>query len=161
MISAAAELAPERFLRLVYLAAYLPVDGDSIASLGRHDPDSLLPHATKVSLLGGKLTITAPQAPSVFYNDCATNTIAHALSRLVPESVRPSITRIRLKNNRFGAIPKSYIRLTEDRAITPQLQDWMLRRQPCQRIVSLPASHSPFFSLPTELAEKILEVSAD
>ncbi len=32
-ISAAAELAPERVRLLVYLAAFLPRDGDSIASL--------------------------------------------------------------------------------------------------------------------------------
>lgn len=161
MISAAAELASERFARLIYLSAFLPIDGDSIATMSRHNEGTMLPSATRVSLLTGRFRILPAGAPPVFYGDCPPTQIDEALSRLVPESVRPSMGKLRLSPDRFGRVPRAYIRLTEDRAITPTFQDWMLARQPCQRVASLAASHSPFLSMPAVLARTLIEIGRE
>jgi pimeloyl-ACP methyl ester carboxylesterase len=158
IISAASELAPERFTRLVYLSAFLPADGDSIVSMSRHNAGSELSRATHVSLIRGRLSILGTAAGPVFYGDCAPEMIAQATGRLAPESLRPSFQRISLSRERFGRVPRSYIRLTEDRAITPAFQDWMLSRQPCERVQSLESSHSPFLSMPAALASAIRSV---
>jgi pimeloyl-ACP methyl ester carboxylesterase len=160
MISGAAEIAPESFERLVMLSAFLPVSGDSIASLSAHNQDTALPSATAVSLIRGQLRILADAAAPVFYGDCTAAMVAWATARLSPESVRPSMAKITLTDGRFGSVPRSYIRLAQDRAITPSFQDWMLSRQPCERTITLEASHSPFLSMPDELMRAIEEAAS-
>lgn len=160
MISQAAEQAPERFERLVYVSAFLPKNGDRVVDFSRRNVGSELVSATRVSLWRGLLEIIPSQAERVFYHDCAPGDVARALAQLVPESLRPSMTRIRLSAERFGSIPRSYIRCSHDRALTLQLQDWMIGRQPCQRVETLAASHSPFLSQPAELCDAIESVSA-
>jgi pimeloyl-ACP methyl ester carboxylesterase len=156
VISAAAERAPELFERLVYLSAFLPSSGDSMASLGKQDKHSDLSKGTRVSLFRGLVSIGPPQnAANVFYGDCTPEQLAWTQQRLIGESLRPSITKISLSSARFGAIPRSYIRCTLDRALSIQLQDLMIAKQPCDRVVTLEASHSPFLSMPDQLAKAI------
>lgn len=155
IISAAAEAAPDLFQRLVYLSAFLPVTGDSIASLSPHNTGSALATATHLSLWRGQLTILPATAAPVFYGDCEQADVAHAVSRLTVESLRPSLARIQLTMHRFGQVPRAYIRLTDDQAIMPAFQDFMLNRQPCERVLTLPTSHSPFLSKPLDLADAI------
>lgn len=155
VISAAAEAAPDHFARLIFLSAFLPCDGDSIATFARQNHGSALPGATQISMLKGSFRILTHAAQPAFYHDCPDADVAATLPRLSPEALRPSLTRIRLTEARFGRVPRSYIRLTEDRVLVPGLQDWMLARQPCDRVVSLPSSHSPFFSMPDALTDAI------
>lgn len=155
VISAAAELAPAAFERLVYLSAFLPRHGDSVASLGAEDTDSDLARAVHASMLTGTVTINPQTCGPVFYGDCSAEDLDWARARLVPESLRPSITKIRLSDARFGRAPRSYIRCTQDRALSIQMQDRMIGRQRCERVVTLDASHSPFLSMPERLAHAI------
>lgn len=157
VISAAAEVAPERFARLVYLAAFLAIDGDSIASLSTLDKHSDIATATNLSWLKGQLTIDPATARPVFYGDCGDADVAWASARLAPEPIRPSLAKLRL-GERFQAIPRSYVRCTADRALSIQFQDAMIARQPCQRVASLDASHSPFLSMPDRLAATLQSV---
>lgn len=160
VLSAAAELAPDRFARLVYASAFLPLSGDSIASMSRHNAGSDIASATRVSLLKGTLAISGPDAGAVFYGDCRPELVAQSCARLVPESLRPSFQRVRLSQARFGRIPRSYIRLAQDRVLSLAFQDWMLARAPCQRVLTLEASHSPFLSMPDTLAQTIARALA-
>lgn len=54
-----------------------------------------------------------------------------------------------------------YIECLRDRAIPPRTQQQMYTRLPCQRVMSLETSHSPFFSAPEKLAAELLSVLAD
>ncbi len=60
---------------------------------------------------------------------------------------------------RWGRVPRSYLRLTGDRALTPVTQDLMIaeadRLTPNNpfAVHSLPGGHSPFVTRPAELAE--------
>lgn len=158
VISAAAEMAPERFVRLVYLAAFVPADGDSIASLSTLDKHTDIARATRVSWLKGQLAIRPETAQPVFYGDCSHADFAWVKPRLVPEPVRPSLGKLRL-GPRFDRVPRSYIRCTQDRAISVQFQDAMLARQPCKRVATLDSSHSPFLSMPDQLVAALQSVS--
>lgn len=155
VISAAAELAPGAFGRLVYLSAFLPRSGESMAGIGAEDSESDLAKAVRVSMLAGTVTIVPETCGPVFYGDCSAADLDWVRARLVPESLRPSLTKVRLTDARFGAAPRSYIRCTLDRALSIQMQDRMIARQPCDRVVTLEASHSPFLSMPEALAHAI------
>ena len=159
VISAAAEKVPEQIERLVYVAAFLPRSGDSMVSLGREDTDSSLPNSTITSVLRGTFTIKPTALAQVFYNDCTPEDIAQAQGELVPESIRPSFGKVSLSAQRFGSVPRSYIRCTDDRAISLTMQDLMISRQGCEHVATLKSSHSPFISMPEQLVEAILQVS--
>ena len=159
VISAAAERIPDQIERLVYVAAFLPRSGDSIVSLGREDTDSWLPNSTTTSVLRGTFTIKPTALAQVFCDDCTPEAIAQAQRELVPESIRPSFGKVSLSSRRFGSVPRSYIRCTDDRAISLKMQDLMISRQGCEHVATLKSSHSPFISMPEQLVEAILQVS--
>lgn len=157
VISAAAEAAPELFARLIYLSAFLPRTGDSLASIAAEDTDSDLHGAAHMSWLRGVVTIKADRLRPVYYGDCGDAEIDWVRTRLVPESVRPSLAKARL-SDRFQSVPRAYIRCTQDRGLSVQMQDRMIERQPCDRVATLGASHSAFVSMPDQCAAALLSV---
>lgn len=157
VISAAAEIAPELFARLVYVSAFLPVDGDSLASIAAMDKHSDLPGASRVSWLKGIVTIKPDRLGPVYYGDCSEADLDWVRPRLVAESVRPSVTKVRL-TARFQSVPRSYIRCTRDRGLSIQMQDRLIERQPCERVATLDASHSPFLSMPDRFVAALSSV---
>ena len=78
---------------------------------------------------------------------------------LTREPVRPAITTLKLTEDRYGSVPRAYIRLTQDRAVSPYLQDLVIEKTGADRVESLSASHSAYFSKPVELADKILSLA--
>jgi hypothetical protein len=63
------------------------------------------------------------------------------------------ITPLQLTEKNYGRVPRVYIECTEDKAVTPFIQNKMYTEMPCEKVYSLPTSHSPFFSRPKELVE--------
>jgi pimeloyl-ACP methyl ester carboxylesterase len=158
VIAQAAEAAPQAFERLVFLSAFMPVSGDSLASLIAMDKESDLHGAARLSWLRGSVTIVPDRFRPVYCGDCSDADVAWAEARLAPEPARPSLARVTLTAGRSGSVPRAYVRCTEDRALSVQMQDRMIARQPCDRIVSLPASHSPFLSMPEQTAAALMSV---
>lgn len=66
---------------------------------------------------------------------------------------------------KWGRIPRAFIRCTEDYAIRPALQDRMIRGADAltpgnkTQVASISASHSPFLSMPVALADAITQVA--
>jgi hypothetical protein len=69
-------------------------------------------------------------------------------------------TPIRCTPARWGAIPRSYITCSDDRALTLQGQREMLERVGFERVVEMSGSHSPFFAQPALLAARLAELAA-
>ena len=158
VIAAAAEKAPELFERLVFLSAFLPVSGDSLVSLGAQDKECELAGAVSISWLKGLVTINSNRLHHVYCGDCSDTDLAWVQSRIVPESLRPSLEKVILTKARFQSVPRSFIRCAQDRALSIQMQERMIERQPCQHVATLQASHSPFMSMPEKLATAIKAV---
>ncbi|PPC73963.1 alpha/beta hydrolase [Pokkaliibacter plantistimulans] len=158
-ISAAAERAPTLLQRLIYLCAFLPEQGDSIASLNAllddHDtPDMVLVEQSRASQL------TPDAIASTFMHDCDAALIDWASPQFRPQALSPITTPVSLSATHFGVVPRDYICCLQDQAIDIQLQRKMLERSPCQRIVKLNSSHSPFFSQPWELTQCLHRLAA-
>lgn len=153
-MSAATELEPTLFKRLIYLSAYLPADGDRLITLGGRDKASRVGGATRTSLLQGFISIKPEASGPVFYGDCSEEQVAWASKLLVKEPLRPAFDKIIL-TDRFATIPRSYIRCTRDRVVSSAFQDEMIGAQRCEKVASLESSHSPFLSMPDQLADAI------
>lgn len=156
--SQAAERHHERIEHLVYLAAYLLADGETVLDHAVHDVDSLVLPNLFFDPHGHWDMLNAEAYEPALYADCAVEDIALAHSLLIPEPALPSRTPIKISDGRYGTIPRTYIELLQDRAVTPTLQKRMHSAIPCE-IRSMDASHSAYFSKPDELARHLNEIA--
>jgi len=152
-ITEAAERAPERIAKLVYLCAFIPRDGESLLSVaGQSDPADV---AMETIFSGDGLSVTVADASikAGFYADCSDQDVAFAKARLRPLPVQPAATPVHTTAERFGRVPRVYIECTEDRAIPIARQRAMAAAFPPIEVHTLSTSHSPFFSAPDALAD--------
>ena len=169
--SQAAEARPDRIRKLVYLASYLPPIGDT-PPLGQsrdgwaRDPDSLLwaRQGVVVNREGGWDMLKREIYREALYADCSEDDIALAYALLTPEARGPNSpteTPLRTTAGNFGRIPRIYIELTQDRAVTWAAQKRMYEATPCERVLTIEASHSAYFSQPDQLTKHILAAGDD
>jgi pimeloyl-ACP methyl ester carboxylesterase len=153
VITQVAEERPENIQTLVYLTAFLPQNGESLLQIARTNSDSLLTPNLMVNEEQGYLTFKE-RAPlkEIFYADCPDEVVARAKSLLVRQAIAPMATPVRITAEHFGRVPRVYIECLRDRTISPSIQKMMYMATPCQTILSMETSHSPFFSAPQELA---------
>jgi pimeloyl-ACP methyl ester carboxylesterase len=162
VVSRAAELAPGAIACLVYLAAFLPTPGVSLAELMRRIPPRPESEGSLQLSEDGSLSSIAPDAVRrIFYNDTPDPLVARAAQLSGPEPMASFTSPARTSWERWGKIPRYYIECTKDRAIAPRLQEIMYSEAPCRRVFSLSSDHSPFYSAPGELAACLLDVAAD
>jgi pimeloyl-ACP methyl ester carboxylesterase len=157
-ITAAAERAPKRIARLVYLAAYVPLSGLSLVEMRKRGPRQPLLEAMVRSDDGITVGLEPAQIAAKFYHDCPEGTLDYARERLVPEPLRPTETPLDV-TERSAAIPASYILCEDDRAVPPEYQAEMASRLDGRH--GLPCGHSPFFARPAELAELLARISEE
>jgi pimeloyl-ACP methyl ester carboxylesterase len=147
---------------LVYVAAFLPVQGERLARLARQDADSQLTKQIKVDPLRGVLRLKNDGLDEIFYHDYKGDDLEALLQRFVPEPLRPGLAKVKL-TQRFHDTPKYYIQCALDRAISPTYQEWMCSRYGIAASAVLDTGHMPTRTDPDGLAEllkSIVEESA-
>ncbi|MBM4779564.1 MAG: alpha/beta fold hydrolase [Archangiaceae bacterium] len=159
LATALAEARPAAVKRVVYLASFMLRSGERVADFFPKDEGSLLRQHVKVN----RLSVTDSLRPQIWreglYADCSEDDVALASSLLCAEPSWPALTRVRTTPARFGTVPRAYLRLTQDRAVSPAMQDRLIEALPPQRVESIEASHSAYFSKPDALVRAILSVS--
>ena len=157
-ITRAAQIDPSRIARLVYLCAYTPWPGLSLAEMRRLADEQPLVPAIRKAADGVTMTFDPKMAPALFYHDCPPETVAFALDHLCPQPIAPMETA--LPDDARVTVPRSYIVCRDDRAIPPALQDRMAAELPQADRFALPSSHSPFFAMPGALADLLDAIAA-
>jgi pimeloyl-ACP methyl ester carboxylesterase len=159
VISRAAEAVPDQIERLVYLTAYLPQSGVSLASLARRDMETATA-SERVEIDGVEcFTISRDAARRAFYQDVSDADFETAMARIGPEPVSIFREKAVFTKDRFDRVPRVYIHCTQDKAIGYTLQREMVRDTPCASVLTLESGHSPFVTMPQELAEALLSLS--
>jgi pimeloyl-ACP methyl ester carboxylesterase len=146
IITQVAEYRPERIRLLIYLTAFLVASGEPMFQLGK---ESILMPNVILSEDQSYSTVRADAIEKIFYDDCSDEDVALAKSLLLQPSV--SLVPSKITEQNFGRIPRVYIECLQDKTITPSRQKEMYTRLPCQKVISMNTSHSPFFSAPKEL----------
>lgn len=157
--SSLAERAPEKIARTIYLASFMLPSGKRVLDYVP-DKQSLLIDKVEVNRLGLWDWLKPEAYRSALYADCSDDDIALARALLTREPVRPALTRLKLSEARYGRVPRAYIRLTQDFAVSLALQDRLLKETPVDRVESIEASHSAYFSQPDLLAAAILKLAS-
>jgi pimeloyl-ACP methyl ester carboxylesterase len=175
-ITQAAEAVPELIERVVYLAAYVPAKSATGAELA-----SLPEGASSISgaiLVGdptqtGAMRIDPRNADPDYvekgrlalYGDVSTAEYLRFAAYFNPDlPLAVAFDDARGTPGRWGRIPRTFVRTTEDRTVPPALQDRMIAEAdeltPGNRfdVRSLPSSHSAFASMPDRLAAVLAEL---
>lgn len=152
-ISGAGEAIPERIGKLVYLAAFLPKDGESMLKMIEVVTQFQEPSVVGASTSSDGAHVFPPDAArQMFYNICAPDIADRAVARLRPQAEGPLADPLQLSPGRWGAIPKTYIVCLRDRALPTPAQHWSCERAPEVKKRVMDTDHSPFYSDPEGLA---------
>jgi pimeloyl-ACP methyl ester carboxylesterase len=140
--------------RLVYLAAVIPLPGESFVSQVQNDPAMY-----RADFLRVRPPIDPAVAQHYLFHDCAPNIIPWAVSTLRMMYAKQAIIE-KSPLTKWPEVPSSYLSCTKDRTINP---DWWeraagerLRADP----IRIDAGHAPFVSRPKELAQALTSLSS-
>ena len=158
MISQAAEYRPDKIEKLVYLAAYLIPNGKTQREYSIQDTQGVLKPFVRMNDDSSAHTLDPVIYKEGLYADCDEYITDLAKFLLSEEPMESGITPLQLTEENYGRVPRVYIECTEDKAVTPVIQRKMYTEMPCEKVYSLPTSHSPFFSKPKELVDILCEL---
>ena len=156
VISAVAERVPKRIAMLVYLTAFLLLDGETLLEVAQAADSSLVVPNIVVADDQASMTVPGDAAQEAFYGECSPEDVVLASMLLAPEAIAPNSTPLRVTDSRFGSVPRVYIECLRDKAIPVALQRRMAHNSPCEIVASLDSDHSPFLSTPGPLVDHLL-----
>ena len=157
VISEVASQAPSRVEKLIYVSGLLLEPGQTVHEIVANDTEALLLSAFDIN---EDVTVATPRpeaAANVFYHDCGAASIALAAALLVPHAIAPNAYPA---SSQPDGVPRVYIECSLDRTITLRTQKAMHAAVGCDRVVTLKSSHSPFFSMPKDLASHLHALSS-
>ncbi len=155
VITQAAEECPDQIKMLVYVCAYLPGNGETLADWLQRNTESRLPAGLVFAADRSYSTVRPEAAREIFYNDCSDEDVARAQSLLGPQPSAPSRAPLKTTPENYGRLPKVYIETLRDQAIPTSLQRRMYSAVSISRIITMDTSHSPFFSAPEALVARL------
>lgn len=156
VITQTAEYRPEKIKNLVYLTAFLLGNGEFLLQLAEGDTETLVLPNLIMAEDQSYATVRDEAIKEAFYGDCSDEDVARAKSLLVPQAAAPLATPVNTTEEKFGRVPRVYISCLRDKAIAPALQEKMYKALPCEKVISMDTSHSPFFSAPELLVGHLL-----
>ena len=158
VISTAAEKVPDAIGGLIYLAASLLPDRQTMTGAWRAFTDQpaiwVSPDAEGLSF-----TITEGVYHRLFCPMSDAETAAWGEARLRPEPIASFTTPIRTSAENFGRAPRAYIETTRDLIIPLAFQRSMQAALPCGQVATLESDHLPFFAMPERLADVLASLA--
>jgi pimeloyl-ACP methyl ester carboxylesterase len=155
VISAVAEQEPKKVKTLVYLAAYLPHDGDSLVSMAQKDADAKIGPHLQIQKEKGIASIEYSSRADLFANG-GPEALRQAIPDLIlDEPLAPLATPVKVTDANFGKVDKVYIHTALDQVISPAFQAQMVASTPVRAEYTLQTGHTPFLTDPEGLAAAI------
>jgi len=176
-LSAVGEAAPELVKRLVYLTAFVPVTFNNVLAYLQQPnfassqvpplfvADPAFVGCARINHRSADAAYVAADK-SAFYGDVATPAFQAVANLLTPdEPIQAFTTPVVVTPQRWGRLPRTFIRCTEDRAIPITVQDQMIfdadgytpRNRFQQK--TLHTSHSAFAAAPQALTDLLISLA--
>jgi pimeloyl-ACP methyl ester carboxylesterase len=158
VISQVAEHFPEKINRLVYLAGFLPQNGETLLSIAKLQKPTKA--TVDLNFVSEEQAIYFPisNMRAFAYHRCEASVFEALLPLFCVEPLQTWVTPVQNTTHRFGRVPRVYIECADDRAITLASQQRMNQQSPCT-IFRLDCDHSPFYSDPRGLAAILLKLA--
>jgi pimeloyl-ACP methyl ester carboxylesterase len=153
IISQVAEEIPSKIKKLIYVAGFIPVSGQSVLALASTDTASVLGANLVPSADHLTLGVVSDQRVNSFILDGTEAEQSLVLANFKPEPAIPLTDSVVLTAANYGSVRKYYIKTLMDHAITPMLQNRMLAATPgFASVYQMNTSHSPFLVKPDSVA---------
>jgi len=160
IVSQVAEEIPNKIEKLVYICAFLPKNGDSAIGLMQSDDEGELLAKVVFSECQTFATINEEDIHNIMLHDAESKQVDKWIPKLsMKQATQPFMAPIRLSEDRFGTVPKYYIRSSLDKVLSVQLQDQMIKNWKVNKVFTLESGHFPLISMPEKLASTIKEIS--
>lgn len=156
VITQAAARCPEGIARLVYVAAFLPSDGQSLIDLTEL-PEAAGDQVQANLVVNGDppvATMPAQAARDALFHCCDDEQAAWGIARLGAQAVAPFTHPVALAgaaSAAFAALPRAYVTCLQDQAVRPALQRRMLEAAGCDPVIEIDTDHCPWVSRADEL----------
>ena len=162
VIAKVAEAISDRIRRLIFFAAPVLSDGESLRDTIPPDYQTLCDQLARAS---DDNTMMMPFEiwRETFLNDADLDLAKSSYAQLSPEPYQPLIDKLDLQQFYALPIPKSYLYCMEDTSRPQGECDYlkMSHRLGLFRFVQMPGSHEVMFSNPVGLVEKIIVAGRD
>jgi pimeloyl-ACP methyl ester carboxylesterase len=156
-ISLVAEAIPEKVSKLIYVAAYVPVSGDSMQSLSATDKNNgFTAESFVLSPDYSSASILASDQARLFINDGTPEQQTKVTSSMVREPLGPMGTPVEVSAEKFGKVAKAYVNTALDATVSLVIQKMMIERTGITATQVLQTGHSPQASQPNLLAAALV-----
>ncbi|GII80652.1 hypothetical protein Sru01_56340 [Sphaerisporangium rufum] len=145
VITEAAAGVPE-VTGLLYIAAFLPEPGESLATFGGGEVPPYLDPAAD-----GTFGVRREMLQDLFLQDCDEAAVTGAEARLARQSLHATTEPVQAAA--WRQVPATYLVCADDRATPPAVQRAQAAR--AGRVVEVPAGHHPFLSRPELVAREL------
>jgi pimeloyl-ACP methyl ester carboxylesterase len=156
IISQVAEQEPEHIAKLIFVAGFVPKDGDTALGLAMTDPASHLGKALTVNKDQGIGDVDPSKLIDVFCADCSTAEQAQLQAHYRTEPVAPLATPVHITAANWGAVAKYYVYTKQDNAISYPAQQAQTAQVTFVKTATLYSSHSPFLAHSDALVSALL-----
>ncbi len=153
VITHGAARCPQNVSLLVYVAAFMPSDGQSLLDM-THLPEAAGDVVQANIVVSGDPPVA--ELSSGAYADglmccCTPEQIEWSIARRRPQPVAPMGSPVRVAQGSLDDVPRTYVFTAQDYAIRPALQRRMIAEHPCVDVVELDTDHTPALSATAEL----------
>jgi pimeloyl-ACP methyl ester carboxylesterase len=164
VVTQAAARSPEHVARLVYVAAFLPSDGQSLIDItGLPEAAGDQVQANLVVEGEPPVATMAPEAVrEALCHCCDDEQFAWSASLRGRQPVAPFVEPVTLSGpgvEAFAALPRAYVMCLQDRAIRPPLQRRFIETAGCDPVIEIDTDHAVWASRPDELAAALNRIA--
>lgn len=100
------------------------------------------------------------QIKGLYFNQSPTKDVALATVSMRPMPLGPIMEKLSLTPEKYGTARRFYIQTLDDRALSPDVQEKLVRENPPERVFKIKGSdHCPFFSKPQSLHKILVEIA--
>jgi len=151
----AAARYPHRVAALVYVAAFVPRDGQSLLDL-THLPEAA-GDEVQANIIIEPPVATMPTAASrsALYGSCSEADTAWAISKQRPQPLGPFGMPVSIPAKALDGISRYYVLCAKDRAIPVALQRRMITENAITNVVELDTDHTPHLSMTAALSDAL------
>jgi pimeloyl-ACP methyl ester carboxylesterase len=149
--------SPSLVKALVYVTAFIPMDGQSLLDLTKLPEGAGDQVQANIIIEGEPPVATMPAAASreALYGSCTDEVAAWAIARQGTQPVAPFVMPVSIPAGALDGITRYFVLCNRDRAIPLALQRRMITENVCADVVELDTDHTPQLSMPDELARAL------
>jgi pimeloyl-ACP methyl ester carboxylesterase len=159
-VTQAAARAPELIEALIYAAAFVPENGESLIEL-THRPEAagdMIQENIQVEGDPPVARLSDEAARAAIYNCCTVPQADWGVARRGVQPVIPMGQPLQLEADTLGAfraLPRRYITTLQDNCIRPPMQRFMFERAGAAPVIEIDTDHAPYLSRTQELVDAL------